>query len=192
MSLEELGRTILSESSLPKYFWANDVSTTCYVMKRVLIRPILKKTPYELFNGRKPNFGNLKVFGCKCYIFNNGKENIGKFDEKVDSDIFLCYSLSSHAYRVYNKRLLIVEKSIHVVFDEANHTKQASMKKYAEEDDQNKILQKMHLCPEKQLIETAKQSTKILHQTYLPKERRIPRDLSLDNIIGQIDKRVST
>jgi len=69
-------------------------------MNRVLIRPILKKTPYELLNGRKPNIGHLKVFGCKCYILNNGKENLGKFDEKAYIDIFLSYSLSSHAYRV--------------------------------------------------------------------------------------------
>jgi len=72
-SLEELARTILSESSLPKYFWAYVVSNACYVMNRVLIRPILKKTPYELLIGRKPNIGHLKVFGCKYYILNNGK-----------------------------------------------------------------------------------------------------------------------
>ena len=64
-SLEELARIMLSESSLPKYFWVDDVSISCYVMNRVLIRPILKKTPYELFNGRKPNIGHLKVFGCR-------------------------------------------------------------------------------------------------------------------------------
>ena len=108
----------------------------------ILIRPILKKTPYELFNGRKPKIGNLKVFDCKCYILNNGKENLGKFDEKAYSRIFLSYSLSSHAYRVYKKRLMTVEESIHVVFDETNHTEQKSMKNYAEEDYHNTILQK--------------------------------------------------
>ena len=120
ISLEELARTILSESSLPKYFWADVVSTACYVMNRVLVRPILKKTPYELLNGRNPNIGHLKVFGSKCYILNNGKEHLRKFDEKANNGIFLGYSLSSHAYRVYNKRLMIVEESIHVVFDETN------------------------------------------------------------------------
>ena len=140
MSLDELASTILSGSSLPKYFWADAISTTCYVMNRVLIRPILKKTPYELFNGRKPNIDYLKVFGCNCYILNNGKENLGKIFEKMDNGIFLSYSLSSHAYRVYNKRLMIVEESIHVVFDEANDTKHVAMKKYAEEDDHNTIL----------------------------------------------------
>ena len=60
ISLEELARTMLSESSLPKYFWADAVSTYCYVMNKVLIRPILKKTLYELFNERKPNISHLK------------------------------------------------------------------------------------------------------------------------------------
>ena len=73
-SLQELARTMLSESSLPKYFWADAVSTSCYVMNRVLIRPILKKTPYELFNGRKPNINHLRVFGCSCFVLNNGKK----------------------------------------------------------------------------------------------------------------------
>jgi len=81
-SLDELTRTMLSESSLPKYFWVDAVSTTCYVTNRVLIRPILKKTPYELFNGRKPSINHLRVFGCCCFVLNNGKENLGKFDEK--------------------------------------------------------------------------------------------------------------
>ena len=46
-SLEELVRTMLNENSLPKYFWADAINTASYVLNRVLIRPILKKTPYE-------------------------------------------------------------------------------------------------------------------------------------------------
>ena len=81
-SLEELARTLLNATYLPKYLWADAVSTACYVLNRVLIRPILKKTPYELFKCRKPNISHLKVFGCKCLILNNGKNNLGKFDPK--------------------------------------------------------------------------------------------------------------
>jgi len=46
---------------------------------------------------------------------NNGKENLGKFDEKANNGIFLGYSLPSHAYRVYNKRLMTVEEPVHIV-----------------------------------------------------------------------------
>jgi len=81
-SLEELAKTLLNATDLPKDFWADAVCTTCYVFNRVLIRPILKNTPYELFKGRKPNISHLKVFGCKCFILNNGKNNLGKFDPK--------------------------------------------------------------------------------------------------------------
>jgi len=62
-SLEELARTILNDSALPKCFWVDAVSTACYVINCMLIRPILKKTPYELLNGRKPNVSHLKFFG---------------------------------------------------------------------------------------------------------------------------------
>jgi len=99
-SLEELARTMLNENNLPKYFWVDAVSTACYVLNRVIIRPILKLTPYELFKGRKPTISHLKIFGCKCFVLNNGKSNIGKFDSKVDEGIFLGYSLTSKTYRV--------------------------------------------------------------------------------------------
>jgi len=61
-----------NESKLPKYFWAY---TAAYVLNKTLIRPILKKTPYELYKGRKPSVSHLRVFGCKCFVLNNGKEN---------------------------------------------------------------------------------------------------------------------
>ena len=86
----------------------------------MLIKPILKKTPYELYKGRKPNISHFKVFGCKCCILNNGKDNMGKFDSKVDEGIFLGYSLHGYAYRAYNKRTMQVKESMHIAFDETN------------------------------------------------------------------------
>jgi len=95
-SLEELARNMLNETSLPKYFWADVINTTRYVLNCVLIRPILKKTPYELFKARRTVLNHLKVFGCKVFILNNGKEQLGKFDAKADEGIFfcLCYKYS--------------------------------------------------------------------------------------------------
>jgi len=47
----------------------------------------------------------------------NGKDNLRKFDAKSDEGIFIGYSSQSKAYRVFNKRTLVVEESIHAVFD---------------------------------------------------------------------------
>ena len=117
-SLEEGARTHLKETKLPKYFWADAVSTIFYTLNKILIRSILKKTtPYELYKRRKPNIFHLRFFDCKCFVLNNGKESLEKFDAKVNEAIFLGYSLRSKAYTVFNRRTLCVEASIHVVCD---------------------------------------------------------------------------
>lgn len=46
---------MLNETNLLKYFWADAVSIAFNVMNRVLIRTILKCTPYELYKERNPN-----------------------------------------------------------------------------------------------------------------------------------------
>ena len=84
-----------------------------------MIKPILNKTPYELGKGRKPNIGFFYIFWCKCYVLNNGKDNLCKFNSKSDETIFMGYS-TSKAFCVFNKQNLIVEEFIHIVFDESN------------------------------------------------------------------------
>lgn len=125
-TIQEMARSMLKEISLPKYFWAEAVNTSCYILNRVFIRPNMNKTPYELWKGRKPNIGYFRVFGCKCFILNT-KDNLGKFDAKSDVGIFIGYSTHSKAYRIYNKRTNVVEESIHVAFDETNSTTSKSI-----------------------------------------------------------------
>ena len=116
--LVEMARTMLMENGLPRYFWVKAVNTACYIINRAMVRPILKKIPYELFKGKKPNLSHYKVFGCTCYILNNGKSNVEKFNEKSDKGIFLKYASNIRAYRIFNKRTLVVKEFSHVIFDE--------------------------------------------------------------------------
>ena len=67
-SLEERAWNLLNDTKLPKYFWADTIHTICYTLNIVLITPILKKAPYELYKGRKPNISHLRFFGCKCFV----------------------------------------------------------------------------------------------------------------------------
>ena len=107
----------MEESLIAKYFWAEVVNTTCYVLNRVLIRPLLNKTSYELFYGRTPKIDYFKVFGCKCFLLNT-RDNLDKFDAKSDEGIFLGYSSRRKAYRVFNKRTNSIKESLHDSFDE--------------------------------------------------------------------------
>jgi len=85
-----MARTILYENSLPKHFLAEAVNTTCYVHNRILIIPLIKKTPYELWRGRRPNISYFHPFGCVCFILNT-KDQLVKFDSKVDKGRFLAF-----------------------------------------------------------------------------------------------------
>nr|GFB20124.1 ribonuclease H-like domain-containing protein [Tanacetum cinerariifolium] len=46
----------------------------------------------------------------------NTLENLGKFEEKRDEGYFIGYSMSSKAFRVFNKRTRRVEENLHVEF----------------------------------------------------------------------------
>ncbi|GKD83228.1 putative ribonuclease H-like domain-containing protein [Tanacetum coccineum] len=88
--LIEAAKTMLADSKLPTTFWAEAVSTACYVQNRVLVVKPHNKTPYELFRG--------------------------KFDGKSDEGFFVGYSFSSKAFRVYNTRTRRVEENLHIGF----------------------------------------------------------------------------
>ncbi|GJT23129.1 putative ribonuclease H-like domain-containing protein [Tanacetum coccineum] len=82
-TLIEAARTMLADSKLPTTFWAEAVSTACYVQNRVLVVKPHNKTPYELFRGIKPAIGFMKPFGCHVTILNT-LDKLGKFDGKSD------------------------------------------------------------------------------------------------------------
>jgi len=86
-----MAKTKIHENNLAKHFWEEVVNTTCYVQNRIYITPILEKTVYELFKGRRPNISYFHQFGCTCYILNK-KLYVKKFDAKAQRGIFLGYS----------------------------------------------------------------------------------------------------
>ena len=141
---------------------------------------------------------HLKVFGCKCFILNNGKDNLGKFDLKSNEGIFFGYSLHGYAYRAFNKRTMLVEESMHIAFDETNHNMQENSKTGADDEFPNiqqadtgleNKLNNTSKLPETQLQDQGVQSTEsgvgtgTIHSE-LPREWRVPINLSLDNVIG--------
>ncbi|KAH9763082.1 Integrase catalytic domain-containing protein [Citrus sinensis] len=176
---------------------AEAVNTACYVLNRVLIRPNLNKTPYELWKDRKPNIGYFKVFGCKCFVLNT-KDNHGKFDPKSDVAIFLGYSNSSKAYRVYNKRTLVVEESMHVTFDESypSSTEKVIVDDNAEEEQQEEASNDNqkdapHGIQEEHHEETNVEQNEGTFQT-LPKEWRYVSSHRKDVILGDPSRGVAT
>nr|GEV66317.1 hypothetical protein [Tanacetum cinerariifolium] len=114
-TLIEAARTNLADAKLSVIFWAEAVNTACYVQNRILVNKSQNKTPYKLFNSRIPAIGFLRQFGCHVMILNT-LDHLGKFDSKGDKGYFVGYSMSSKAFRVFNKRAKKVEENQHVDF----------------------------------------------------------------------------
>ena len=115
--LLDMSRVILNCKNLAKHFWAEAVNTSCYIANRAYLRPGTKKTPYELWKGKRPQVKYFRIFGSTCYILRD-REHLGKFDSRSDEGIFLGYSTTSRAYRVYNVRTKTMMESINVVVDD--------------------------------------------------------------------------
>jgi hypothetical protein len=64
-TLVEMTRTMLDEHRTPRRFWADDISTACYISNRIFLHSILHLTPFELRFGRKPSVSHFRPFGCK-------------------------------------------------------------------------------------------------------------------------------
>ncbi|GKC86410.1 retrovirus-related pol polyprotein from transposon TNT 1-94 [Tanacetum coccineum] len=115
MTLIEAARTMLADSLLPTTFWAEAVSTACYIFNRVRVTKPQNKTPYELLFGHKPIISYIRPFGCHVTILDT-LSVLGKFDGKCDEGFLVGYSLNSKAFRVYNLVTKKVEVNLHVQF----------------------------------------------------------------------------
>ncbi|GJY28908.1 putative ribonuclease H-like domain-containing protein [Tanacetum coccineum] len=114
-TLIEAARTMLADSFLPNTFWAEAVSTACYVLNRVLVTKPHNKTPYELLTGKTPIISYIRPFGCHVTILNT-IDHLGKFAGKSDEGFLVGYSLQSKAFRVYNLVTKRVEENLHIKF----------------------------------------------------------------------------
>ncbi|GKA50897.1 putative ribonuclease H-like domain-containing protein [Tanacetum coccineum] len=104
-TLIEAARTMLADSFLPNTFWAEAVSTACYVLNRVLVTKPHNKTSYELLTGKIPIISYIRPFGCHVTILNT-IDHLGKFPGKSDEGFLVGYSLQSKAFRVYDMCLI--------------------------------------------------------------------------------------
>ena len=80
-------------------FNANEVKTGA-LQNHTPHRVLENKTPEEVFSSKKPEVSHLRIFGCFVYI-HIPKEKRTKLDPSGKKCIFVGYSESSKAYRIY-------------------------------------------------------------------------------------------
>ena len=98
--------------NVPKHFWANAVSTTCFFINRM---------PSSVLNWTAPNHQlfpiDPKVFGCTCFVL-DVRPQVSKLDPKSLKCIFVGYSHVQKRYRCYYPTLRRYSVSTDVAFFE--------------------------------------------------------------------------
>ncbi|KAF2345193.1 Integrase catalytic core [Trinorchestia longiramus] len=114
----EAVRAMLSDSKLPKTFWAEAVSTAAYVKNRSPTCAHKNLTPYQALNGHKPNVQHFRTFGCMAYA-HVPKDEREKLDSKSKTCVLLGYGSGNKGYRLYDFNAKRVLLSKDVVFNES-------------------------------------------------------------------------
>jgi len=114
-TLLERACCMLSNAGLGKEFWAEAISTGCYLVNRSPNTSIECKTPEEVWSGKSADYKNLRVFGCAAYVH----VNEGKLEARAKKGVFVGYPMNVKGYKVCcpaSSKFLI---SRDVTFDES-------------------------------------------------------------------------
>ncbi|KAJ4720887.1 Retrovirus-related Pol polyprotein from transposon TNT 1-94 [Melia azedarach] len=113
-TLLERARCMLSNAELTRRFWAEAVSTACYLINRGPHTGINLKTPFEVWSGKSADYSNLRAFGCTVYYH----VNEGKLEPRAKKGVFVGYGDGVKGYRIWSPSEKRVVLSRNVVFDE--------------------------------------------------------------------------
>nr|ABD63167.1 Zinc knuckle family protein [Asparagus officinalis] len=121
------------------------------------------------------------------------KDHHDKFDSKIDVGIFLGYAPRSKAYRVFNKRSLVVEESINVTFDETNIGSQVVLPRKDDDDDIEGGLDLLQINDTPSIeVQKDVDSTNAQEQVEPPKAWKFTSNHPKEQIIGSPSKGVIT
>jgi hypothetical protein len=93
---------MLHDAGLDESFWAEAVKAANHVKNRSASEVCGGITPYEIWYGRKPSIGYMKVFGCTAYVHIPSQVRTGKFSERARKGIFIGYEENGRGYRIWD------------------------------------------------------------------------------------------
>ncbi|KAK3025978.1 hypothetical protein RJ639_040952 [Escallonia herrerae] len=116
--LLETARALLFQMKVPKPFWADAISTACFLINRMPSTVLNGDVPYSVLFPTKPLFPvEPRIFGSTCFV-RDVRPHLTKLDPKALKCVFLGYSRLQKGYRCYSPNLHKYLVSTDVVFSE--------------------------------------------------------------------------
>ena len=101
-TLVELAHAMLTAVDLPEYLWEPAVTHAAYLRNLLHTKPRAKATPYQLWNGRKPNVTHLQEFGAPVWVLLQGQKVQRKMLPKSQRRAYIGYDEGSKSIKYYN------------------------------------------------------------------------------------------
>ncbi|XP_071700417.1 uncharacterized protein [Rutidosis leptorrhynchoides] len=129
-AINNIIRTILSQSGVPSNFWPHALQHATYLLNILLNKLLKNLSPTQLLYHRIPTYDHLRVFGCLCYPLIPSTK-INKLQPRSTPCVFLGFPTNHHGYKCYDLSTKKIIISRHVIFDEtsllfASHTTNTS------------------------------------------------------------------
>jgi hypothetical protein len=115
----ESALSMLHDTQIPLSLWTEAFHTAVYVINRLPMRLLNNLTPYFVLFGTQPQYSQLRVFGCVCYVHIDSSQR-NKFQDKACRCKFVGYADEYKGYRCYDPDTQRIKVSRNVVFDENN------------------------------------------------------------------------
>jgi transposase InsO family protein len=120
-TLLNMVRSMMFFKNVKLMFWGEAVLCVVYIKNRSPSATLHNKSPYEMWHGHLPVVKHLRIFGSTCYALIPEQQR-NKLEARSRKCIFLGYSNTSKAYRLYdeeNKKFILSRDVIFLEFDKA-------------------------------------------------------------------------
>uniref|UniRef100_A0A2N9GEZ3 Integrase catalytic domain-containing protein n=1 Tax=Fagus sylvatica TaxID=28930 RepID=A0A2N9GEZ3_FAGSY len=147
-TLKEMMNAMLVSSGLSSNMWGEAILLACHIQNKVHHKKT-GKTPYELWEGRKPNLEYLKVWGCLAKVM-LPEPKTRKLGSRTCECVFIGYACNSSCYRflVIKSDVLdsntIIESKNAIFFELVYPMKEKEKTLYKPIDATNKLVDDVH------------------------------------------------
>jgi hypothetical protein len=174
INIEESVKAMMNDHNLSMFLWGEATMTTVYVQNRSPHRILKNVAPKEAFSGKKPSVEHLRIFGCPVYI-HVPKDKRKKLEPSGKRGIFVGYSESSKAYRIYVPGQQKIEISRDVTFDERIAFKKSIEEPIeSNEEEEHEDTKEESICSPEQSNEEKETPHESMEPTIIPKTRKRP------------------
>lgn len=115
--LIDMVRALLIDSSVPSRFWCEALATVVHLINRLPTPVLHNVSPYSILFGHTPNYSDLHIFDCVCFVHLAPHER-HELTAQFVKGAFLGYSSTQKGFLCYDPNAQRIRISKNVLFFE--------------------------------------------------------------------------